>query len=172
MRQILQTPRLIFREMSPDDLDFVAAMLADPEVMRDYPKCYSREEAATWVERQTHRYARHGHGLWLALEKATGQPVGQVGLLIQQVCGADEKEVGYLIHRPFWRRGFATEAAIACRDYAFEALDRERVIALVRPENSPSQGVAQKLGMQPESDRVQHSGFEHIVFSVSRPARQ
>jgi len=51
------------------------------------PKCYSREEAQTWVDRQIRRYARHGHGLWLVLDMATGQPVGQVGLLIQQVHG-------------------------------------------------------------------------------------
>jgi RimJ/RimL family protein N-acetyltransferase len=154
--------------MSLADLDFVAAMLADPEVMRYYPKCYSREEAQTWIERQMKRYARHGHGLWLVLDKAADQPVGQVGLLIQQVRGVEEKEVAYLIHRPFWRRGFATEAALACRDYAFRVLGRDRVIALIRPENVPSQAVAQRLGMQPEPDRVCHSGFEHIVFSVSR----
>jgi len=100
-KQILDTPRLILREMSPDDLDFVATMLADPEVMQFYPKCYSREEAATWIERQMRRYARHGHGLWLALDKMTGQPVGQVGLLIQNVHGVEEKEVAY----PRARRG-------------------------------------------------------------------
>ena len=167
-KPILETPRLILCEMSLADLDFVAAMLADPEVMRFYPKCYSREEAQTWVERQTNRYARHGHGLWLVLDKASGQPVGQVGLLIQNVEGVEEKEVGYLIHRPFWRRGFATEAALACRDHAFEVLGRPRLISLIRPENIPSQGVARKLGMTPGPRTVQHSGFEHVVFSVWR----
>jgi [ribosomal protein S5]-alanine N-acetyltransferase len=166
--QILETPRLVLREMSPDDLDFVAAMLADPEVMRYYPKCYSRDEAQVWIERQMRRYARHGHGLWLAVDKATGEPVGQVGLLIQQVRGVMEKEVAYLIHRPFWRRGFATEAGRAARDYAFEVLSRQRVIALIRPENVSSIGVARKLRLQEEPDRIQHSGFEHIVFSLAR----
>ena len=170
MRQILETPRLILREMSLADLDFVAAMLADPEVMRYYPKCYSRQEAEIWIGRQMNRYARHSHGLWLVLDKAGGQPIGQVGLLIQQVRGVEEKEVGYLIHRPFWRRGFATEAARACRDYAFDVLGRQRVIALIRPENIPSQEVARKLGFQPEPGRIQHSGFEHMVFSVSKDA--
>ena len=124
----------------------------------------------TWIERQMRRYARHGHGLWLALDKATGQPVGQVGLLIQNVHGVEEKEVAYLIHRPFWRQGFATEAATACRDYAFTVLGRQRVIALIRPENVPSQKVARKLGLQPEPDCVRQSGLEHIVFSISRDA--
>jgi [ribosomal protein S5]-alanine N-acetyltransferase len=167
-KQILETPRLILREVSLGDLDFVATMLADPEVMRYYPKCYSREEAETWIQRQINRYAKHGHGLWLALDKATGQPVGQVGLLIQRLHGIEEKEVGYLIHRPFWRRGFATEAAGACCDYAFDVLGRKCVIALIRPENVPSQAVARKLGLEPEPERIRHSGFEHIVFSVSR----
>jgi RimJ/RimL family protein N-acetyltransferase len=157
--------------MSPDDLDFVAAMLAHPEVMQCYPKCYSRDEAAVWVERQMRRYERHGHGLWLTVEKTSGQPVGQVGLLIQRVQGIEEKEVAYLLHRPFWHRGFATEAAAAARDYAFNTLGRQRVIALIRPENLPSIAVAQRLGLKEEPNRVQHSGFEHIVFSAeNRPA--
>jgi [ribosomal protein S5]-alanine N-acetyltransferase len=103
--------------------------------------------------------------LWLVSEKATGQPVGQVGLVVQNVRGLDEREVGYLIHRPFWRRGFATEAALACRDYALTVLGSKGVIALVRPENLPSQGVARKIGLKPEPGLVQHGGFEHIVFS-------
>lgn len=124
-----------------------------------------------WIGRQMRRYERHGHGLWLAVEKATGEPVGQVGLLIQRVHGTEEKEVAYLIHRPFWRRGFATEAAAAARDYAFDALGRQRVVALIRPENQPSIGVARRLGLKEEPGRVQHSGFEHIVFSTGRDHR-
>src|SRR5262245_20357533 len=108
MKIALETPRLVLREMSLGDLDFVAAMLADPEVMRFYPKCYSRDEAEAWVRRQLDRYARYGHGLWLVLDRAAGEPVGQVGLTIQMVDGAEEPEIGYLIHRPFWRRGLAT----------------------------------------------------------------
>lgn len=166
---MLETPRLVLSRMSLDDLDFVAAMLADSEVMRYYPKRYTRDEAAAWVQRQMDRYARYGHGLWLVREKVTGQPVGQVGLVVQNVRGVDEMEVGYLIHRPFWRRGFAKEAALACRDYAVTVLSSKRVIALIRPENLPSQGVARKLGLQPEPGLVQHGGFEHIVFA-STPA--
>jgi [ribosomal protein S5]-alanine N-acetyltransferase len=172
VKPILETARLLLREMSLGDLDFVAAMLADPEVMRFYPKCYTRDEAIAWIERQLKRYARHGHGLWLVLERTTGDPVGQVGLLIQNIRGVEEKEVAYLIHRPFWQRGFATEAAAACRDHAFEVFARQQVFALVRPENGPSQAVARKLGMQPEAERVWYSRFEHIVFSIARDAMQ
>ena len=165
---VLLTPRLALREMRLGDLDFVAAMLAHPEVMRFYPKCYSREEAQAWLKRQMERYARYGHGLWLVLDQQSGEPVGQVGLTVQEVDGVDEPEVGYLIHHPFWRRGFASEAAIATRDYAFNTLGKPRVISLIRPENVPSQGVAMKMGMSVEK-RTMHAGLVHLVFAVSQP---
>ena len=167
MAPVLETPRLALREMSLDDLDFVAAMLGHPEVMRFYPKVYSRDKAWTWLERQRERYARDGHGLWLVEDRATGEPVGQVGLMTQLVDGVREPEIGYLIHRPFWRRGLASEAALGVRTWAFDTLGHERVISLIRPENLPSQGVARKLGMTPEK-RVQFWELEHIVFSVRK----
>ncbi len=165
MKKVFETPRLRLRQMSLDDLDFVAAMLSHPEVMRFYPKLYSRQEATSWIERQLDRYERHGHGLWLAEDRATGEPRGQVGLLIQEVDGVEEPEIGYLIHRPFWRQGLATEAALATRDWAFGTLGLPRVISLIRPVNLPSQGVAAKLGMKPEK-RTTSWNLEHIVFSV------
>jgi len=168
MRPILETPRLALREMSLDDLDFVAEMLADAEVMRFYPKRYTREESAAWIERQLARYERDGHGLWLVASRATGEPVGQVGLVMQEVDGAREAEIGYLIHRPFWRRGFASEAAKAVREHAFGALAKPRVISLIRPVNEPSAGVARKIGMTPER-LTTFAGLEHRVFVALRP---
>lgn len=165
-RFVLETERLRLRRMSLDDLDFVAEMLAHPEVMRFYPKCHTRSESAEWIERQIARYERDGHGLWLALERGSGAPVGQIGLTIQQVDGSPEPEVGWLLHRDYWKRGFATEAAVASRDYAFRRLGLERVISLIRPVNAPSQAVARRIGMQP-GRRAQHGGFEHIVFEAT-----
>jgi RimJ/RimL family protein N-acetyltransferase len=162
---ILETDRLLLREMSLDDLDFMAELLADPDVMRYYPKCYSRDEAVAWIERQVNRYAHDGCGRWLVIEKATGQPVGQVGLVVLNVRDVDEIEVGYIIHRPFWRRGFATEAAAACRDYALAVLGRDHLIALIGPDNVPSQGVTRKIGLQPEPGLAQHGGFDHIIYA-------
>src|SRR6185295_12540944 len=78
MNQILETKRLTLREMTIADLDFISSMLAHPEVMEYYPKCYSRVEAEAWIQRQIGRYRSHGHGLWLASEKEANEPVGQV----------------------------------------------------------------------------------------------
>jgi RimJ/RimL family protein N-acetyltransferase len=168
MAIILETPRLVLREMTPDDLDFVAAMLADPEVMRFYPRCYSRQEAEGWVRRQIDRYVRDGHGLWLAQDQATATAVGQVGLIQQIVDGIEEPEIAYLIHRPYWRRGLATEAAAAVRDHAFDVLCEPRVVSLIRPENRPSRGVATKIGLRPGPRTVMHGGFEHLVYTLRR----
>ena len=164
---VLVTERLVLREMVLADLDFVASMLADPEVMRYWPRCYTRAEAEAWVRRQRERYRRHGHGYWLALDKATGQPVGQAGLLLSKVEGRMEAALGYIVHRSFWRRGYATEAAAACRDYAFDHANKDRVIALVRPENVPSQRVALKIGMRPEGS-AQYEGFLHLIFAIRK----
>jgi len=160
---ILETARLRLREMSLDDLDFLAELVADPEVMKYWPKCYSRDEAANWIQRQLTRYTKDGAGYWLALEKNSGRPVGQAGLLAMQVDGADEIGLGYMMHRPFWRMGYATEAAQASRDYGFSKLGKKRIVALVRPENLPSLGVVEKLRMKLEK-RTHYADFEHLVF--------
>jgi [ribosomal protein S5]-alanine N-acetyltransferase len=165
---VLETARLRLRELTPEDLSFMAEMLADADVMRYYPKRLTRELSTDWIDRQIARYKTDGYGLWLAEERESGKPVGQVGLVRQHVNGADECEVGYLIHRPYWRHGFATEGALACRDYAFATLHLPRVISLVRPENTPSQGVAHKLGME-VIGRAPHGGYEHLVFAVKNP---
>lgn len=167
MKTVLETPRLLLREVTLDDLDFVASMLADPEVMRFFPRCYTRDEAKEWVLRQPERYQKHGHGYWLTVEKATGEPVGQVGLLMLEVEGVEEGGLRYLIHSPFWRRGFATEAAAACRDYVLDSRGMKRVITLIRPENVPSQGVASKIGLKQERT-TSFAGLEHLVFSLTR----
>ncbi|MGB7218760.1 MAG: GNAT family N-acetyltransferase [Vicinamibacterales bacterium] len=168
MTLVLETQRLQLRELTPDDLDFMAEMLADAEVMRYYPKRLTRELSAEWIARQMERYKTDGYGLWLATEKATGVKVGQIGLVKQTVNGVEECEVGYLLHRPFWRHGYATEGALACRDYAFKTLHKPRVISLVQPENEASQGVAKNLGMEIVG-RAPHGGSEHLVFAVSNP---
>ena len=62
MKRVVETRRLVLREMSLADLDFISALLAHPEVMRYWPKCYGRDEAADWIKRQQDRYDSHGVG--------------------------------------------------------------------------------------------------------------
>lgn len=162
-RTILETERLVLREVSLADLDFIAEMVSDPVVMRYYPQTYDRGGAQAWIERTLHRYAADGHGFWLVADRRTGEPRGQVGVLRQDVDGVSETEVGYMIHRPYWRQGIAREAAAACHEHVFRTLNRPRVIALIRPTNLPSQATARKLGMAVEK-RTYFRDYEHDVF--------
>ncbi len=162
---ILQTPRLALRELTADDLDFVATMLAHPDVNRYYEKQFTRLDAQAWLERQLERYQNDGHGLWLVLERATDEPVGQVGLLLQDVGGCRQPEVGWLLHRPYWGRGYATEAAAGTRDLARTRWRCGRLISLIRPVNLQSQRVAERIGMR-AGPRVEFHGFEHIVYET------
>jgi len=168
MKVILETRRLILREMGMQDLEFISSMLMSAKVMRYWPRPHTREESAEWITKQMGRYHKGGYGYWLAVDRLLGVPIGQAGLLKTPIQGADEPALGYIIHNAHWRRGYATEAAAACIGYAFDALDRPHAVALVRPENRPSIGVAEKLGMQ-AGPKIMYAGLEHIVYSLSRP---
>jgi RimJ/RimL family protein N-acetyltransferase len=155
--------------MVPEDLDFVATMLADPDVSRYYERRFDRADAQVWLDRQLARYLRDGHGLWLVEERDTGVPVGQVGLAMQEVEGQRHPEIGWLLHRPCWGRGYATEAGAAARDVAFRRWQYPCLISLIRPVNLPSRRVAERLGMAPGRE-VEFHGFPHLVYSIAMGA--
>ncbi|MGI9455898.1 MAG: GNAT family N-acetyltransferase [Aeoliella sp.] len=164
---ILTTARLQLRRMHAGDLDFLAEMLADPEVMRHYPKVFNRQEAGDWLDKVFKRYEEDGHAFWLVENRSTGEPIGQCGLLAQQVNDAREMEIGYMLHRRHWRQGYAHEAASGVRDWAIEELDASRLVSLIRPANIPSQRVALSYGAKPEK-LVVWRDLEHLVFSLHR----
>jgi RimJ/RimL family protein N-acetyltransferase len=167
MRVILETARLALRELEAGDLDVVAGMLADPEVMRHWPRPYTRDEAVDWIARQRERYAKEGHGYWLAVDRHTDEAVGQAGVMTLTVNGRPEVGLGYILRRDFWGHGYATEAAAAARDHGFATTTHPRIIALVRPVNLLSQAVARRLGMRPRG-MTTYSGMEHVIFAVER----
>jgi RimJ/RimL family protein N-acetyltransferase len=141
------TPQLVFREMTPDDLDDMAALLGDPEVMRYYPHPKNRDQASAWITWNQRLYRTHGYGLWLLSLRDTGEFVGNCGLTPQQVDGVTEIEVGYHVRACLQGRGLGTEAAGACRDYARDVLEVDRLVAIIDPHNQPSQRVAENLGL-------------------------
>lgn len=108
----------------------MADMLGDPEVMRFYPSAKTREQAARWITWNEENYAEHGYGLWI-VETIHGEFVGDCGLTWQEVNGAPKLEVGYHVVTARQGLGYATEAAIACRDYARDVVgspDRKSVV--------------------------------------------
>ena len=135
-----------------------------------------KERVLVLADRErTERYRRDGFGLWAVVEKETGVMVGQCGLSWQSLGdGRQVPEVGYLLERAAWHKGYATEAARACRDYAFEILGFEEVYSIIRDNNLPSQAVARRNGMTVRGSFVKHyygMDMPHLIFSVSRHER-
>jgi len=151
---VLETTRLTLREMTPDDRDALAAILGDPAAMRHYPAPFTRQQVDDWIQWNLHNYADYGHGLWAVVLKETGQCIGDCGLTWQRVGSSDQRqlEVGWHILRALWNRGFATEAGLACRDYARDVLHQPHLISIIGPDNLASQAVARKLGMRLERE--------------------
>jgi ribosomal-protein-alanine N-acetyltransferase len=164
---ILETPRLILRELVPEDRDALALVISDPETMRHYPAPYDRAGVENWIARNRARYAAHGHGLWGMVLKATGELIGDCGLTLQEVDGENIVEIGYHLRRDLWGQGLATEAARACRDYGFRQLAAERLISLIRPENLPSRRVAERNGMTLWKTTLWRE-LPHCVYAISR----
>jgi ribosomal-protein-alanine N-acetyltransferase len=166
---LLETERLVLRRLTPDDLDGLAALYADADVMRFYPSVRTREETARNLHWILEQYAAHpGTGLWGAVSRSENRLVGRCGLIWQTVDGCDDLEVGYLLEKAVWNRGLATEAARAIRDYAFRAFSHaSRLISIIHPDNVPSQRVAQKSGMAHTSD-APFSGFLCRIYAIER----
>lgn len=171
---ILQTERLILREMTRDDYPDLAKILQDPDAMYAYEHAFSDEETRGWLDKQLWRYANEGFGLWACVLKSTGEMIGQCGLTMQHVPDGHVVEVGYLFRRAFWHRGYATEAAVACRDHAFDALGIGEVFSIIRETNAASLAVARRNGMVERGAFVKHyMGIDmpHILLSVRKDER-
>lgn len=141
------TEHLRFRLMTFDDLGEMSALLGDPAVMAFYPAPKTRDEARAWIQWNLSNYAEYGFGLWI-IETHDGEFIGDCGLTWQEVNGRRELEVGYHVRAELQGRGYATEAAAACRDFARDALGAMRIVAIIHPDNAASARVAEKNGMR------------------------
>ncbi|WP_369833528.1 GNAT family N-acetyltransferase [Gordonibacter sp. 28C] len=173
-RPILETERLVLREMVEADFEALCRTLQDGKAMYAYEGPFDDAEVKEWLDRQLARYRDDGFGLWAAVLKDTGRFVGQCGLTVQDCDGVPVVEVGYLFERAYWHRGLATEAAVACRDHAFDVLGADEVFSIIRDTNEASQAVARRNGMTPRSSFIKHYRgvrMPHIAYSITREER-
>jgi RimJ/RimL family protein N-acetyltransferase len=162
---ILNTERLTLRQMSDADLDDMAALLGDEDVMRYYPRPKTRDEARGWINWNVRLYREHGFGLWVMTLTDSGEFVGECGLTIQKVDGVDEVEVGYHVLPQHQRRGYASEAAAGCRDLARERFSIDRLIAVINAANQPSRAVAEQIGLRLER-HAQMYGEDRLIYAA------
>ena len=172
---ILETDRLRLREMTRGDFCALCEILRDSRVMYAYEGAFEEAEVRDWLEKQLNNYRCRGFGLWAVILKASSTMIGQCGLTLQEWATTEVLEVGYLFNKAYWRQGYATEAAVACREYAFGRLRAKEVFSIIRDGNTASQNVALRNGMTLRGEFVKHYRgvvMPHLVYSVKNPKNE
>lgn len=142
----IETDRLILREMTPDDYEALYAVLADPDIMRHYPYTFDEARVRNWIDRNIERYRIFGFGLWAVCLKETGEMIGDCGLSMQNILGVIKPEIGYHIRRDMQRKGYASEAAAAVRDWTFAHTPFQEIYSYMKYTNEPSAKTAMAYG--------------------------
>ena len=171
MNPMIQTERCILREMQQSDIDDVACILQNPNVMYAYEHTFSTQDVQEWLDRQRLRYQRDGFGLWAVILKSTGQMIGQAGLTYQHYQNKQILEIGYLLKEAYWHQGYAREAAASCQHYAFNVLEQNVVHSIIKVDNAASIRVALSIGMVKEAEfyaEYYHGPMLHALYTLRK----
>src|SRR5262245_45370378 len=164
----LETPRLVLRMFREDDFEsYYATICADPDVMRylGEGKPLTRSEAWRQMAMILGHWQLRGYGFWAVEERSTGALVGRIGLFNPE--GWPGFELGWVLGKTFWGRGYATEGARRVLDHVFDEMGRDHVISLIDPANAASIRVAERIGEMLEG-RTQLFGHEVLVYGITR----
>lgn len=170
-RVILETDRLQLREMTLSDIGALSSILQDEKVMYAYNGAFNDEETLAWMQKQMQRYEEYGFGLWGVFIKNTDEMIGQCGITMQEYKATQVPEIGYLLAHEHWHKGYAVEAATACREYGFNTLHFDALYSIIRDTNIASQNVALRNGMSYIDTIVKHYrgvDMPHMVFRIKR----
>jgi RimJ/RimL family protein N-acetyltransferase/predicted nucleotidyltransferase len=162
----IETFRLLLRPMRADDFNALFEIFTDPQVMASFDsEPFTPAQMQQWLQRNLDHQTRFDYGLFSVIEKASGRLIGDCGLEQMEVEGQTVAELGYDLRSDVWNRGFATEAASAVRDYAFQVLRLPRLLSLIRVGNAASQRVAEKIGMQREAE-FERYGIRYWRYTI------
>ena len=169
---ITETKRLFLRHFHIFDSKAMNRVFGDPEVMRFGDGVQTERWVGDWLQNCLKNYYQNwGFGPWAVVEKTTQEVIGYCGLFhFPDVGGRPEVEIGCRLARSFWGHGYATEAVIAVRDYAFNTLGLQRVICIIDPNNISSIRMAEKAGMTYDNQDFMMEGYTHPdrVYSIGR----
>ena len=165
----LESGNLIFRQMDERDFDDLAEMLKDKEVMSAWEYDFTDEDIYDWIKRNKELYTRYECGYFLLEDKGTGIVVGQAALKPDIIEGQEYYEVGYILKKKFWGKGYATAAAKALAEYAHKKLGQEYIILEIRPENIRSRKIAERLGAEESGSfikNVRGKQMKHLIYKM------
>ena len=159
------------RAMASEDTDAFLEIFSDPKVMQSFDgELFDRRQMEQWVQRNLAHQEKYGYGLFSVILKEKNTLIGDCGLEHMVIDGHPEVELGYDIHSGYWNRGFATQAAGAVRDFAFQELQIPRLISLIRPANIASLRVSEKIGMAKEKE-ILRGEVTYWIYALSRDDR-
>lgn len=165
---VLETERLIIREMTDDDFEALFKVLSDKDIMAHYPYSFDEERVRGWIRRNKERYEIFGFGLWAVCLKETGEMIGDCGLTMQNINGTIRPEIGYHIRADKQGNGFAKEAARAVRDWTFKNTPFNVIYSYMKYTNLPSAATAMSWGCTFIGDYKDEENGISRVFAITR----
>ena len=144
---VIETPRTIIRPYEGSEAPLLLPIFSDPTTMSFWPRPLDKDAVAAWVARAAQEFRQTGMGRMLVVDRATGEPFGDCGIMRAEVGGRTENDLGYIIHHPYWGAGLGIECARACLEYGLRTLGLRRVVANMPHDHVASRRVAEKLGM-------------------------
>lgn len=174
MKHYIETENLVLREWSETDLPAFTQINSDNKVMEYFLKPLTPEETISFYQRIQQEFASSGYGLYAVEEKETQTFIGYVGFhnVPLEMSFAPAVEIGWRLHPDFWDKGYATEAATACLDYARRELKFKEIYSFTSLPNKRSERVMQKIGMSRVMEfghplvEPTHPLYKHILYKI------
>ena len=168
MKVILDTKRLILREMNDNDFDCLKKIISDPETMKYYFKPFDDEGVWRWINWCKASYQEKGFGLWAVVLKETGEMIGDCGVSMQIIDDEQKPEIGYHLRKDYHRQGFGKEMTRAVKNYFFTHFDYDEVYSYMDENNLPSYKTAEANGMTFQHIYVTQYGERCRVYKITR----
>ena len=168
MKTILETERLMLREMTDEDYDALQKVISDPETMKFYPKPYDEQGVWKWIRWCQASYEKRGFGLWAVVLKKTGEMIGDCGVSMQMIDDELKPEIGYHLRKDYHRQGIGKEMTQAVRDYFFTHFDYDEVYSYMDKDNTPSYKTAEANGMTYQHLYTTQDGHITRVYRITR----
>ena len=158
---VIETERLILRE-------YTREIVSDPETMQHYPAPFDEQRTKEWIVWNLENYERYGFGLWAVVLKGSGEFMGDCGITIQNIDNEMLPEIGYHIHKKYWRRGFAKEAARAVRDWVFQNTQYDTIYSYMKYTNVGSYSTAIANGMKKVKEYPDEKNGISYTYAIKR----
>lgn len=165
---MIETKRLLLRNYKMDDFDALYEIMSDPETMKHYPAPFDADRTKGWITWNLENYKKYGFGLWAVVLKETGEFIGDCGITIQNIDGEMLPEIGYHIHKKYWKRGFAKEAAQAVRNWVFQNTQYDTIYSYMKYTNVASYSTAVANGMKKVKEYPDPKNTISYAYAITR----